>query len=214
MRDYDMVQAIQNNIDAERRGNVAELEQGRSYAKYVTPQQRDVMLKKFERFKKIAGSHKEAKEKLGDSLMDGDEHYIPQELIDEQRKDFEDIYELANSLKMRIIGERANARPGTDKYAKLVSYENFASKRAAQKLEALHDIDVRNAGILGEDALPEVQAAYNMQQAFSEESFGEELPTGETVTPEEQSKQRDRDITWTNTPSKLVSAYNRAKMLV
>jgi hypothetical protein len=38
VHDYDMIQAIQNNIDAERRANVAELEQGRSYAKYITPE--------------------------------------------------------------------------------------------------------------------------------------------------------------------------------
>lgn len=214
IHDYEMIQAIQNNIDAERRANVAELEQGRSYAKYVTPEQRNVMLKKFDQFKKIAGSHKDAKEKLGDSLLDGDEHYIPQELIEQQQKDFEDIYELANSAHMRAIGARANTRPGTDKYARLVSYENFASKRVAQKLDALQEIDERNANLLGEDALPDVQAAYNTQQTFSEESFGEELPTGETISPEQQTKQRELDVTFANNPSKLISAYNRAKMLM
>lgn len=214
MRDYDMIQAIQNNIDAERRANVAELEQGRSYAKHITPERKEVMLKKFGQFKKIAGAHKDAKEKLGDALMNEDEHYIPQELIDEQIKDYEDIYELANSKYMRNFGKSINARPGSDRYAQLVSAENFLSKRRAQKAEDLHEIDVRNANNLGEDALPDVQAAYNMQQAFSEESFGEELPTGETISAEEQTKQRDRNITWINTPSKLVSAYNRAKMLM
>lgn len=213
IHDYEMVSAIQNNIDAERRGNVAELEQGRSYAKYVTPEQKEVMHKKFDTFRKIAGAHKDAKEKLGDSLMNGDEHYIPQELIDEQEKDYEDIYELANSVKMRVIGARANTKPGTDKYAKLVSYENFASKRQAQKLDRLQEIDERNAKLLGEDALPEVQSEYS-KQAFSEESFGEELPTGETISAEQQSKQRLNDVTNTNTPGNLITAYNRAKMLM
>jgi hypothetical protein len=41
------------------------------------------MRKKFEQFKKIAGTHKDAREKLGDTLMEGTDHYIPQELIDE-----------------------------------------------------------------------------------------------------------------------------------
>jgi hypothetical protein len=123
-----MIQAIQNNIDAERRANVAELEQGRSYAKYITPERKEVMLKKFEQFKKIAGAHKDAKEKLGDSLMNEDDHYIPQELIDEQIKDYEDIYELANSKYMINFGESINARPGSDRYAQLVSAENFLSK--------------------------------------------------------------------------------------
>ena len=213
VHDYEMIQAIQNNIDAERRGNVAELEQGRSYAKYVTSEQKEVMHKKFDAFRKIAGAHKDAKEKLGDSLMDGDEHYIPSELIDEQEKDYEDIYELANSVKMRVIGARANTKPGTDKYAKLVSYENFASKRQAQKLDKLQEIDERNAKLLGEDALPEIQSEYS-RQAFSEESFGEELPTGETISAEQQSKQRLSDITNTNTPGNLITAYNRAKMLM
>lgn len=210
VRDYDMIQAIQNNIDAERRANIAELEQGRSYAKHITREQRDIMLKKFDQFKKIAGAHKDAREKLGDSLMDGDEHYIPQELIDEQQKDYEDIYELANSSRMKSIGKKANAKYGSDKYAQLVSYESFALKRVEQKLEELQRIDERNAEVLGEDALADEHLSVT-QKTFEEESFNEELPTGETITAEQKSKQRRQDILSQN---QLISAHNRAKMLM
>jgi hypothetical protein len=49
--------------------------------------------------------------------MDEDKHYIPSELIDEQIKDYEDIYALANSSLGHVIGERAGAKPGSDRYA-------------------------------------------------------------------------------------------------
>jgi len=38
--DYKLASAIANNIDAERRGNIQELEQNRLYAKYASKDQR------------------------------------------------------------------------------------------------------------------------------------------------------------------------------
>jgi hypothetical protein len=113
------------------------LEQGRSYAKHATKEDREQMREKFAQFKRIAGAYEDAKSKLNPSytkeqLMEEDDKFIPQELIDEQEKDYEDVYALANSDYARVLGRRAHAKPGSDKYAKVVSLLNFRRKKRAE----------------------------------------------------------------------------------
>jgi len=81
--DYKLASIVAANIDAERRGNVAELEQNRSYAKYLSKDQKEEMHKKFEAYRKIAGIHDDAMQKADPEVMLGeDKHHIPTELID------------------------------------------------------------------------------------------------------------------------------------
>ena len=69
------------------------------------------MRKHFADFKRIAGSHEDAQRKVNpnmsdEQLMSEDDKFIPSELIDEQEKDFEDIYALAHSDHAKIHGVR------------------------------------------------------------------------------------------------------------
>ena len=147
VKDWQINDVIAHNIDATRRGNIAELEQGRDYAKYLSKEQRDIMLKRFDNYKKIAGSHRSAMQRLQqgiseDALMEQDEHFIPDELIDQQIKDYQDIYDLGNSIRGRYLGETvAGAKFGSDHYAQVISMLNFRTKRRAEAFEALRQKD-------------------------------------------------------------------------
>lgn len=157
-RDINTVEIVANNIDAARRGDIAELEQGKQYAMRISKEDKDEMHNKFEQFRAIAGRYADARQKLNpqadqESLMQSDSRFIPSELIDEQEKDYEDIYTLANSSFLNVLGDRAKAKPGTEKYAQLVSMESFRRKKRAEAFEALKAKDEENARILGQDAL-------------------------------------------------------------
>jgi len=69
--------------------------------------------------------------------MQEDDKFIPSQLIDEQEKDFEDIYALAHSDHARVIAARANAKEGSDKFAKIVSLLNFRRKKRAEAFTKL-----------------------------------------------------------------------------
>lgn len=149
------ISIIQNNIDAERRGNIAELEQGRSYGVKISPQDKKEMHEMFNNFRKVAGRYEDARKKLNpsidsDQLMEIDDKFIPGELIDEQEKDYNDIFSLANSAKGRLLGRIAGAKYGSDKYAKVISMASFRAKREAEALAALEEADANAAQILGD----------------------------------------------------------------
>lgn len=176
MRDLSMIDVVANNIDAERRGNIAELEQGREYAKYISKEDRDEMRKKFDQFRRIAGTHADAMSRLNpqasqDALMEQDEHFIPVELIDEQEKDYEDIYTFANSSYAKVLGIRAKARPGSDKYAQVVSMANFRNKRRTEAFEALKQKDKEQAAILGQNALDEYIEEKQVEDLYNDTMF-------------------------------------------
>ena len=176
MRNYKMIDAIQNNIDAERRGRIAELEQGRAYAKMITPEDKELMKEKFAQFRRLAGTHEDAKKKLNPSytqeqLMEEDDKYIPSELIDEQEKDYEDMYALANSDYAKVLGLRAHAKMGSDKYAKIVSQLNFRRKKRAEAFEALKEKDEEQRAILGQDALEEYIEEAKVEDLYNDEMF-------------------------------------------
>jgi len=105
------------------------------------------MLKRFDNYKKIAGSHRSAMQRLNegvseDALMNQDEHFIPDELIDQQIKDYQDIYDLGNSSRGRYLGETvAGAKFGSDHYAQVISMLNFRTKRRAEAFKALKEKD-------------------------------------------------------------------------
>lgn len=194
--DYKLASVVAANIDAERRGNIAELEQNRSYAKYLSKDQKEEMHKKFEAYRKIAGIHDDATQKADPEVMLGeDKHHIPVELIDQQEQDYEDIYELGNSLQMRAIGARAHAKPGSDKYAQLVAYESFARKRKARKYEALQKKDEEQAALLGESALADIIDESTMRElAYSDELLSEKKSAKEIGETQQKKYQTPADV--------------------
>ena len=176
IHEYSMIDAIQNNIDAERRANVAELEQGKNYAKFVTKEDREQMKEKFAQFKKLASAHEDAKKRVNPSstaeqLMEEDDKYIPQELIDEQEKDYEDIYALANSERAKVIAVRAKVKFGSDDYAKIVSMLNFRRKKRAEAFNALKEKDSEQSAILGQNALEDYIEESVVEDLYNDEMF-------------------------------------------
>lgn len=176
IRHWKMIDAIQHNIDAQRRGDVATLEQAFQYAKMATPEDREQMREHFADFKRIAGSHEDAQRKANpnmsdEQIMSEDDKFIPSELIDEQEKDFEDIYALAHSDHARVIAARANAKEGSDKFAKVVSLLNFRRKKRAEAFTKLQQLDSEQRAVLGQDALEDYIEENQVEDLYNDTMF-------------------------------------------
>lgn len=176
IKNFNMAMAVANNIDATRRGNIAELEQAKSYAMHTSKEDRDEMKKKFQQFRSIAGTHEDAMRRMNsgastESLMEQDYHFIPNELIDQQEQDYEDIYTLANSPLARVIGARMNAKPGTEKYAKIVSMLNFRKKHRTEAFDKLKQKDSEIDQVLGQDFLDEYIEEAEVDDLYNDSMF-------------------------------------------
>lgn len=108
-------------------------------------------------------------------MLSNDKHHIPTEIIDEQRKDYEDVYEYIHSRDGNSLISKVNAvrklkgkkpiRIGSDDFARLISYEMFARKRRAEKWEAFYEEAAAQAALLGESAVSELIDESTMQEA-------------------------------------------------
>lgn len=198
----NLISTINNNIDAERRANVAELEQGAQYAKLITPEDNKRVHGLFDMYRKIAAIHRDAAEKSSSStpeeLQNQDPDYIPEEVINEQEKDYEDIYELARSRNMLFLAKLAGflGRHGNirskykNDYARLVSYEMFKRKRVAEKNEVLSEKVAEASKIFGASFVDDiVNQAYRESGIYGEEYVDTENQSEEKVNPLEKAKE-------------------------
>ena len=175
-KDYNMAMAVANNIDAERRGNIAELEQAKEYARHTSKEDKEEMKKKFQQFRDIAGTHADAKRKLNPSasdeaLMEQDDKFIPTELIDQQEQDYEDVYTLANSSMAKVLGTRMGAKQGSEDYAKMVAMLNFRRKHRTEAFEKLKAKDAEIGDIFGQDFLDEYIEQAEVEDLYNDEMF-------------------------------------------
>ena len=196
IRQWKMIDAIQHNIDAQRRGDIATLEQAFQYAKMSTPEDREQMRKHFADFKRIAGSHEDAQRKINpdlsdEQLMSEDDKFISSQLIDEQEKDFEDIYALAHSDHTRVIAARANAKEGSDKFAKVVSLLNFRRKKRAEAFTRLQQLDSEQQAALGQNAIEDYIKA-QVEREVAKGNFEEDFISATNANSELQGEVENR----------------------
>lgn len=155
-QDFKAINAIQHNLDVMKRTTDAELIQGEELAKLAMSENKDTTLKRFQDFKRIVGKHSEYSNKENayrrlnhESLLEEDEDAIPEELIDEQYKKYEDIYSLAHSEQAQVMAKRAGinlhswfqTHSNKKKYAKLVSLLNYRLNSRNESYEDLRDTD-------------------------------------------------------------------------
>ena len=225
IKDYQLAMAVANNMEAARRGNIAELEQAKEYALRITPEDKQQMKQKFEQFRKIAGTHADAERKLNpnasdQALMEEDKHFIPNELIDEQEKDYEDIYTLANSSQAKVLGAKQYlAKKGlpvteenlkkipqsyfhSEDYAKVVSMLNFRRKRKTEAFEALKAKDAENDATLGQSSLEGYIQSTEAAEERARGNFEEEFVTAES--PDENQKTSRQNIVEKNDLAKIL----------
>lgn len=176
LKEMSMVDIINNNIDAARRGDVAELEQGRLYAKNLSKEDHETMLKKFDQFDRIAGSHRDAQEKLQkgvqqNALMNSDDKWIPSELIAAQKDAYEQIYNLAHSSKIAGIANRVGAKPGSDTFAKIVSLYSFRKNRYNEAKQDYLDKLEENGNLYGAQYLNDIIDEKQVESLYNDEVF-------------------------------------------
>lgn len=170
-REISINNFIANQIDMAKRGDRALVEQGEYYAKHLSSDDYQKMMERFDRYEKVAGTHRRANASVQayDRLANGstvmlqdDENAIPSELIEQQRNDYKRIYELGNSSEAKTLAWQAGIfkasrnsdgtisvrRKLTDfntnkKYAQLVSLLNYRLKLEEEADAALNEVDNR-----------------------------------------------------------------------
>ena len=198
MHEFKINNAIINNVDVAKRAQTAELEQGYNFAKFVTKSDRELMLKQFDRYSNIVGLHRDAiddvngtapkpKTTTPETLTYEDEHGIPLELIEDQKKQYEDIYNLANSESAKVIASRAQIKPFSNEYARMVSMLNFRQNRYNEAYQSLRDVD------------------NDINDLFGDHIIAEDYDEGDTKTQTEYSQQ--------NTAKRLSNLWTLFQML-
>lgn len=71
----------------------------------------------------------------------------------------------------RVIGARMNAKPGTEKYAKIVSMLNFRKKHRTEAFDKLKQKDSEIDQILGQDFLDEYIEEAEVEDLYNDSMF-------------------------------------------
>ena len=151
-KEMKLVDIIANNIDAAKRGEVAHLQQAYEYAKMYGIDDLQAMNRKFDQYVRVAGLHKKAVEDANainrlrngsqvEPLIKPGDYGIPVELIENQRKQFNDVWNLAHDKIAKGIAARAGIRTDTKKYAKFIAMLDFRTKKFLNTMSDLTELD-------------------------------------------------------------------------
>ena len=135
VREVEANNLVINNILATKLDERATIEKGRAYASKIAYGDRRAMNQVFDNIKEIQHQITEQGERENNPEKVG----ISDEAIEEQRQMYNRIFNLANSEDMRQAAEERGIRPGTDKYATLVSLVNFAQQNGQEAVKAIQD---------------------------------------------------------------------------
>lgn len=187
-KEMSAIDFIAHQIDMSKRGDRSLVEQGEYYAKHLSKEDYDKMMERFDRYDKIAGTHRRANARVqaynrlqngSEVMLQEDENAIPSELIERQRDEYKRIYELGNSEQAKLLAVKAGIfkvtrdsegdisvrRKLTDfntgkKYAQLVSLLNYRIKLEEEADQALEDVDNRLRRDFGLD----IEGAFNLSE--------------------------------------------------
>ena len=124
-----------NNILATKLEERAAIEKGRAYASKISFGDRKAMNQVFDNVKELQHRITEQGQRTNNPEMVG----ISDENIEEQRAMYNRIFNIANSNEMRNAAEERGIRPGSDKYATLVSLVDFAQQNAQVAIKGLDE---------------------------------------------------------------------------
>lgn len=168
--DIKAIDIIQNNLDILKRTTDTQLIQGELLAKLAMMEDKQTTRQRFIDFARIVGTHDRATDRenayrraRGETLLEEDENAIPRELIDDQYKTYEDIYDLAHSEQMYVIAQRAGINPhafyksGSSQrnYAKLVSLLNYRLNSRNESYQQLMETDAEIQKMFGAHIEPD-----------------------------------------------------------
>ena len=168
--DVKAIDIIQNNLDILKRTTDTQLIQGELLAKLAMMEDKQTTRQRFIDFARIVSAHDRAtdienayRRARGEALLEEDEDAIPRELIDDQYKTYEDIYDLAHSEQMYVIAQRAGINPhafyksGSSQrnYAKLVSLLNYRLNSRNESYQQLMETDAEIQKMFGTHIEPD-----------------------------------------------------------
>lgn len=124
---------VVNNILATKLQERADIEKGRMYAAKSSFSDRRVMNQVFDNVKTLQQQITARGKELENPDMVG----ISDEAIEEQRQMYNRIFNLANDREFRAAAEARGIRPGSDKYATLVSLYDFTNQEAKNAINGI-----------------------------------------------------------------------------
>lgn len=126
---------VVNNILATKLQERGDIEKARSYASKMSFADRKAMNDAFDQVKEYQKRITERGKQLEDPDMVG----IPAEDIEQQRKMYNDIFNLANSQQMQNAAKERGITPGSDRYSTLVALTYFARNETKRALNGITD---------------------------------------------------------------------------
>lgn len=163
MHELNAIDVIKNNIDIEKRGARASIEQAINYAKYAGKNDFPVMQKQFERYFKLAQTRESDLKYLhGQDYTQNEEHEsnpneIPAQLVRDQWQEYKHVAELANSDDTKALAASARIKPNTDKYNKFVALLNYRVGKLVEAEDNLAQIDNEIQSLFGHDIIEQVK---------------------------------------------------------
>lgn len=163
MHELNAADVIKNNIDIEKRGARASIEQAINYAKYAGKNDFPVMQKQFERYFKLAQTRENDLKYLHGQDYTQNEEYesnpneIPAQLIRDQWQEYKHVAQLANSESTKALAAASKINTNTDKYNKFVALLNYRVGRLVEAEDKLNEVDGEIKSIFGNDIIDHIE---------------------------------------------------------
>lgn len=163
MHELNAIDIIKNNIDIEKRGARASIEQAINYAKYAGKNDMPVMQKQFERYFKLAQTRESDLKYLHGQDYTQNEDYetnpneIPAQLIRDQWQEYKHVAELANSDDVKALAASARIKPNDEKYNKFVALLNYRVGRLVEAEDNLSQIDNEIQSLFGHNIVEQIK---------------------------------------------------------
>lgn len=123
-----------NNILATKLAERANIVKGVSYAGKSSFVDRQAMMKAFDDVKSLQRSITERGKELGNPSIEG----IADELIEDQRKMYNRIFNLANDTDVKAAARKRGIEVGSERYNTLVSLLDFADQEGVEAIRSLN----------------------------------------------------------------------------
>ena len=124
---------VVNNILATKLQERADIEKGRMYATKSSFADRKAMNQVFDNVKQLQQQITARGKELNNPEMEG----ISDEAVEEQRQMYNRIFNIANSEEVRQAARERGIRPGSDRYATLVSLINFTEQESKTAIDGI-----------------------------------------------------------------------------
>lgn len=189
---------VWHNLDVAKRGETAQIKQAYEYARRSAGGDKKVVLDKFNQFANVVGIRNKAIDdinglnrlKNGSSagvLIEDGQRGIPVELIEDQKKVYEDIVALTNSKLAHSIAKKAGISDKdianrSEKYSTLISLLDYRINKQNQAVQELAELDKEISEVFGNQEIYETLEDYDEDDVYINNDVAEKQTVARSIT--------------------------------